>query len=710
MVGRIKGSLVILLILQAILLAGCGSGYTGDKKDGISADGGTGVTELSESPAGMSVSYETEFTQIDLGGRDYLGAAAIHKGEIYYIGDLSGDNQSMLYRLDPITGEKTALFDISNGESAFYSSMDISNDEKVYVFRSNTVNGNIDQQNIEYTTFDMNGEFIEETEFATGGSAWGITVATEDDLFIYDFMNGNGLIEYGRDGKQKANLSGLPGEKYYNGCGHTEVPDKVLLWSMGEMYEYDYVNKTNRELFSWADLGIEGNTVSKAELYDGRVYALIENSSEGKIELAVISEESEKTAGNEEKQDKTEITIFSSSRYESSLNSAISEYNKTHRDRKVKLVFYQEGDYVYTQEDIDRMMADMLGDYPPDIVEIGGFYSKTPDIDDLINKGYVEDLSPYIESSKVISLDDYFGNVLDLSRRGDYIAAVPYNFGISTIITSASDFEENGTWTVEEFTDYVRKNPEKHLTKWGSDRDEYLMSTLYSNIDHFVDVERAICDFDCEDFRKLAEFAKEYGDGRKNDQPGSDEKNLISTLFIDRVQDLRLYGFMQFGDYTVLGYPSYDGQMRSKLVFMDGAALAIGARSEHKEEAWDFIEFYLSREPVGNFNEEPYGLPSNRIFFENRIKLLQDKDGYLSEVTGMKVNGVPYDRHPLTDEELDEFMKVVDTAREKYPWEQTIMAIISEELQPYFAGTKTLDEAISVIDSRAGIYLAENYQ
>ena len=56
---------------------------------------------------------------------------------------------------------------------------------------------------------------------------------------------------------------------------------------------------------------------------------------------------------------------------------------------------------------------------------------------------------------------------------------------------------------------------------------------------------------------------------------------------------------------------------------------------------------------------------------------------------------------------IDDLRDIVMSADRINSTDTTIMIIMREEVQAYFAGDKTLDEVIEVINSRARLYLDE---
>ena len=66
---------------------------------------------------------------------------------------------------------------------------------------------------------------------------------------------------------------------------------------------------------------------------------------------------------------------------------------------------------------------------------------------------------------------------------------------------------------------------------------------------------------------------------------------------------------------------------------------------------------------------------------------------------------IPY--YPATQEEIDQFMALYNAAEGTSDYDVNLMSIITEQAGAYFAGDRSLDDTVSAIQSRVGLYLAE---
>ena len=57
--------------------------------------------------------------------------------------------------------------------------------------------------------------------------------------------------------------------------------------------------------------------------------------------------------------------------------------------------------------------------------------------------------------------------------------------------------------------------------------------------------------------------------------------------------------------------------------------------------------------------------------------------------------------------EVDEYLELLDGAGNTLDYESELFSIISEDAEMYFAGAKSLDETVKIIQNRAETYISE---
>jgi hypothetical protein len=80
---------------------------------------------------------------------------------------------------------------------------------------------------------------------------------------------------------------------------------------------------------------------------------------------------------------------------------------------------------------------------------------------------------------------------------------------------------------------------------------------------------------------------------------------------------------------------------------------------------------------------------------------MEGEHGYSWDDVEMSITGA-------TDDEVAEFLAIVEKADELLYMDTAVQKIIEEEVAPYFRGQKSVEEVADIIQSRVDIYLKEN--
>ena len=407
--------------------------------------------------------------------------------------------------------------------------------------------------------------------------------------------------------------------------------------------------------------------------------------------------------------------ILATSGYGDGLSRVVSDFNRSQSEYEVEIKNYRSDSLYYkTQEDRDNMMLDLLGKEPYDLIDLDCFESGNPDISDLIQHKYIVDLTPYVENSELISFNDFEEKAVDLCRDGEYVAAIPYSYLIWSSMVDGDIFDADGI-SVDELLEYNRSHPGLCLYE-GAGQYDVLDYLLFNNLDYFVDWESEKCDFQNDKFKEIAEYAAQYpeeGDFHLDNMPAKFDKDMIKPYYIEGIRtfvEFRTVNQPENGIYA--GIPTMDGHYRTQIALgLYGAALGITSVSDNKEGAFKFIEYYLNSEPYSRDAYAEPGIPVNKKYLMEQIEKLKDEDDINNKCGGLFGRGtdreVAFQRHPITDEEENDFYSLIAGAEPKYGKNSPLISIIEEEIGAYFSGQKSLDEVTKVIQSRASLFMVE---
>ena len=476
----------------------------------------------------------------------------------------------------------------------------------------------------------------------------------------------------------------------------TDSDADLIVYTAEKAFYYDEQKKEMTAMLGWSDSGVNGNKLRSLCLYGERLYGIADG------ELAVLIPQGSVL-------ERKVLTLATIKNYGTAELAAA--YNRSQKKYLVKVVEYGADamSSVEFQDPANRMMIDVLGNDPPDLIDLTFFVGQglEPSLPALVEQGYVEDLGPYLDRSGMLGREQFFEKALEMYSYQGTIAALPTAFSIRTLIASKEELGDRFGWATDELIAYDRAHPEMNLMYNCSCSAAYNVCVM-QNLSEFVDFDQKETSFDGAEFRKLLEYAASYPTGSGIILVSVPDQlvriaSLESLSSLQKIQQIYFDGKAQF-----IGFPTLDGSPAFRLdIAGDSYAFSICARSQNKEEAWDFIEFVQKYEAINceKYLQEFNGIPARKELLELCLKVLKKDKGYYP--VG-QANGVNYKYHPMTDEEVELFYKILDAARVEDPRMGAIRSMVYEEVQGYFAGQKSLDQTIDVIDQRVRLFLLEN--
>ena len=380
------------------------------------------------------------------------------------------------------------------------------------------------------------------------------------------------------------------------------------------------------------------------------------------------------------------------------------EYSKTHPDTPMTLVTFGEGNTISMDVAMAKLSAEIVGDDPPDLIFLQNI---TDRLDALASQGYLEDLTPYAEKSESVHLEDYYPKVLECGRKGGILACIPKSFTIETLVTSKNYFGDAKTWTYSELLDFCNAYPNSRFLHCIMP-EMVFGSVLKESVEYFIDEDQRKCHFDSEEFRAFLEYAGSYSAWAGRTFDPIDPEDYASSLRDGKVLAMH-FGFSHlrnlkvvrtdFGDAAnFVGFPNKDGKPVYKVrLEASFSPFAITATSGNKEEAFRFIEWYL------DLDEWPDGLHFDTLpLCANRKKMEEKIEKALAGREGVN-DGEP----EMTEEDLETLEILLEGLEPLSTYNDPLYKIVYTEARTYFSGSKTLDEVIDVIQSRATLYLQE---
>ncbi len=479
-----------------------------------------------------------------------------------------------------------------------------------------------------------------------------------------------------------------------SGDGDVQIMDDgtLLLVSNDGVKEFDPATKELKDLWLWINVDMNSfgdNNIMKNA--DG-TYSLVNFSYEEEkeiLELVTI-----KQVPNDPNVGKKEIVL--GCRYiDWSVRDQIISFNKKNENYHITVKTYDsEGDY---EEVNARFLADVTqGKY--DIVAMDIF-----DAMPLAKKGAFTDISKLMSKDPDIDRSDFFENVLDAYKvKGKDYFAIP-SAGVSTMVGSKKNFAENTNLSLKDVIELRNKNLDKGFIEYPSQESVFSMFFMY-DMASYVDMEKGKCHFNTQEFYDILNFAKTFPKELDYENYNSwtsirSGDTLLATMSISDLSSISVYDQLFDGGITYIGIPSKDG---SKHVVNANSIYTISSKSVEVDGAWEFIKEILMNSSESRVD----GLPTYRPAYDKYVEALLEREG---ETMGGWGNGDEMiEVYAPSKVQLEEAKKIYESATGALFYDDKIFEIIREEIEPFFEGQKTAEDVANVIQSRVGIYLAEN--
>ncbi len=404
---------------------------------------------------------------------------------------------------------------------------------------------------------------------------------------------------------------------------------------------------------------------------------------------------------------------------------ALYQFNREHKgEMQIEVRDYtklSEGG----KQGVDLLMTEITAGRGPDIIELGTS-GETSQLSyrRLAEQGYLEDLWPYIEEDPGLGrgenglLKGVLEAPLQAAKINGGLYAIFEKVQLHTLVGAKSVVGDHPGWTPEELLNIFAAMPDGsviledyHNWKDPSVKQRFFTSLLYGFSDLFIDWEEGKCFFDGDRFRSLLELTSCLPDQHDLERVCANQFEAQSEHF-NRLRDgvvmLEDAGFGHwgewrtrydwfFGESSYVGYPVDDGSSGSYFEPV-GIKLAMSSTCRNKEAAWLYMrQMYYS---LGKYGQ---GIDVGKMLYRRELRAAMTDLCYTR--IGTEIVQFP----PLTRKEHARIQELCDsTARSSLLVDQELVDLVMEAAGPYFAGDKTLDETVRLIQSRAELYVNEN--
>lgn len=335
----------------------------------------------------------------------------------------------------------------------------------------------------------------------------------------------------------------------------------------------------------------------------------------------------------------------------------------------------------YGQEETARFLTDLVAGKAFDLVLFNDSINTCSD--------YFDDLYPYIDADPDLSRDSFLPNLLESTSVHGQLHQLWNQTAISSLAGKYSYIGNGEGFTTADYLRIVKDN-EQILAVFDTfmSKDDLLAYIARIGISTFVDKENASCSFDSQSFSDLLLWCKDMGNGTPEGSDGisyEPYEYILNPVYLTApIADTYVESW---GDYvSYVGFPNGATGYHCYSSFPGyGLSMAIPANSQSKDGAWAFIKEQLSLDAQLNLGEIS-ALPVN---YEALMRLAE------ASSTEAGCNAL-YDLLNKT--------KYAEIFADK-----ELQGIIVSNSQNYISGDKSLEETIGLIQSKASIYVAEQY-
>ncbi len=393
------------------------------------------------------------------------------------------------------------------------------------------------------------------------------------------------------------------------------------------------------------------------------------------------------------------------------LTEQVNLFNETHEGYRIDIEIYELND-VDKDDRIERLQREIVAGRGPDLVNYGSLYASSYCLG-----YYTENLLNYLpEDWQSI----YFSNILESFFVNGGLYAMPVGFSLSTFAGRQDMLGDRERWSIQEMMQIYMEQEEGVILYPGETKVDVLGTILSKNMESFIEWEEGECRFDSEEFRDILAFANSFPDMLRITEDYS-PKTLFaegkSLLYQDSISDI--YDICGAGrvlatnEVVYVGVPVSEGY--GTVIQPSRLVLAISANSRHKDISWEFIAQFLT----SSYQNEKlnYCLPLRRDTMEHML----EEAGNMEYVVSADGNEIPIVKSEISfegeeaikiyrmeEEEKKQLLRLIETASLNDAIDYTLYNIVLEEAQSYFAGDRTLDEVIDIIQRRASLYIAEH--
>lgn len=375
-----------------------------------------------------------------------------------------------------------------------------------------------------------------------------------------------------------------------------------------------------------------------------------------------------------------------------SLQDAVIRFNNTDPEFKIEVV-----PITYTSDqDRNRILIELATRNDLDLLDT----SFLPD--NALDSGLLADMLPMIDADETISREDFIEPLLRLMIQNGGLYEYTERFTLLTMTTHADLFPGRENWTVESIEALIAAHPEMDPLWHSYDKELITTLMMWAATAEFVDRDSAACSFDSPTFVHWLELLKALPDGGQY----SEEPKLMNICYDLAFNAGHQEKYMMKGEYAVAGFPETQGTgsyylklgscpSEGRSTVGENTRVGIMASSAHQAGAWRFVRTLMEGSELIGLTD---GIPVFKAYFE-RALASQISDDFDERFQ------ITY----LTEENAEELRRQVYGTTKLVNTDEELIAILREPINRFLGGQISAEEAANAIQSKAAIYVSEQY-
>lgn len=437
------------------------------------------------------------------------------------------------------------------------------------------------------------------------------------------------------------------------------------------------------------------------------------------------------------------------------LTRSIKKFNEAHPDTQIEIRDYSD------EGGRERLQIELQLGRVPDIMELR-YYGKSGEdrhgmyeqdrlpgsyagpeggyfmpYRQMAQKGYLEDLWPYIENDPELGREGVLAAPLKAAEVNGGLYMLFERIVIFTLIGRESVVGARYSWTLDDVMETLAAMPEgSTILRYNMTKREIFYNLLCNSLERFVNRETGDCTFDSVEFRDLIGFLETLPDEVDYEKAQEAEEEVMrrirnGTQMLEGMEIIwprdMCYSDSLFQERAAFpGYPTADGGSGS-FFYLTGTVLGMSSGCRNKDAAWDYIRTLIAPRLKKNrkhflatgFAHTPVNLNDyeaicwyeldemRRVRTESRRDTLEEALRDTLPTRHFQYGPELHMMKGITEEDLQRHRELIDHTMQLYWPEDGLSDIVWETLGAYFAGDRTLDDTIRLLENRVGLYLNE---